>query len=761
MTFIAHITVSQAATVINACIAVVHQTSSLALAVLLIYVMRNANTAITWSTVTRRLHSSPWPTLLRADSARSHGIDPRVRSVDTLAFLTAILLAAAGIITPLGLRNGPISQSSQRSLSASYVPDLSPLGEATPQRNLYTYGRICGAFGPVPCPGNGNDANTSVIAPSVIETFNSTPYGPFNLQFRRYYPGQAGYNYSMTLASISMTESFILRNDIFAVGGAIVDLTSTPGIGFWNHTLPSTNLGGVWTEDVLFLEPVTSCVNTNLTYDYILGQLPESPIDTWNITDRGGIVNLTTQYPEYSRDGQDIDLHAHAYKGAVLMTFFIMQQLGNLTRNESYVGKGYPQNITNFGLALPGSVQFTDLGELLPNGSFGVSTDVTIEILCEGYGGGDTANITNVAVHCGLTFGPPQRTDGGDRLLPSVNSTWSQGIYACASATRARMQSVTFSFNGTSALSNITISRQNTTLSSGLWAMENSTLNITDVDLFWGRVADSYENDPSLSTTTNDVFWIPAGASDTWGVTSAGQPATVVGASWSSVIGASFDYSGGSNYALLNKWQSALEADPVNGAANINNWIWTDIVANNLMGSDTSTTLFFAKYEPSITYEYVYGIPAFLLVLAWLLTFLTAIFALIAGVVKLKYLRFLLNHTSVGRVILGDSQLKVVYPGSALMSHQLTLPTSPITPNTPAVIKSQKARHARDIPTTEWAKSDAGRTCLSIGGVADGSLQQGEEGLLLPGAGDDREKSGGNGTLLQQSLTNALAGTVG
>jgi len=40
MRVIPHITVGQAATVINACIAVVHQTSGLALVVLLIYVLR-------------------------------------------------------------------------------------------------------------------------------------------------------------------------------------------------------------------------------------------------------------------------------------------------------------------------------------------------------------------------------------------------------------------------------------------------------------------------------------------------------------------------------------------------------------------------------------------------------------------------------------------------------------------------------------------------------------------------------------------------
>jgi hypothetical protein len=79
---------------------------------------------------------------------------------------------------------------------------------------------------------------------------------------------------------------------------------------------------------------------------------------------------------------------------------------------------------------------------------------------------------------------------------------------------------------------------------------------ITNIDLFWGQVADSYENDSSLTTYRNEVFYTPAGASDVWGVPAAGQPSTIPSVAWNKVYSSpgidisGFDYSGRSNIAL-------------------------------------------------------------------------------------------------------------------------------------------------------------------------------------------------------------------
>lgn len=62
-----------------------------------------------------------------------------------------------------------------------------------------------------------------------------------------------GFHYPILVPQFATTESLILREGIFAVEGLIVDL-DTPGLGLWNHTLPSgTSRGATWSEDVLWL----------------------------------------------------------------------------------------------------------------------------------------------------------------------------------------------------------------------------------------------------------------------------------------------------------------------------------------------------------------------------------------------------------------------------------------------------------------------------------------------------------------------------
>src|SRR5262249_10498735 len=146
------------------------------------------------SAVARKLHSTLWPTLLFADSSSTRGSDARVRAISGLALLGTILIPLAGVLTPLGLKDGPIIQSDYKRMSASFVADTSPIGRATPPRDRYTYGRVCGGFEWFPCPGN-QTPNTTAIAPSILEAFTSTSQGPFNMQFRRYYLGVTGSGY--------------------------------------------------------------------------------------------------------------------------------------------------------------------------------------------------------------------------------------------------------------------------------------------------------------------------------------------------------------------------------------------------------------------------------------------------------------------------------------------------------------------------------------------------------------------------------------
>jgi hypothetical protein len=697
-----HLTIAQAATIINALFTVVHQTLGMLLVLALVYLARNGNPAIVWSYIVGKLHSSHWPALLRADSSSLRGAGSHLSFLSIFTVVSTVLLAVANIVTPLGLKSSTVF-SSPRTMSAAYVPDTSPMGLATPTSSKQFYGRVCGAFSPLPCPGN-DTGNTTQIAPSIMQTFTSTPHGPFNMHFRRYFLGTAGYNYPATLSQFSMQESLVLDNGTFATEGLIVAMTDTPGVGFWNFTLPSAKTGGNWTEEVLWLEPVTSCVNTNLTIDYRLGN---GTFDTiaFNVTDRGGLFNITTQYPEYSRDGQNIDLQAHAYKGAVVHNLYFMLTWG-ITPNKSYDGRAFPMNGS---FVTPGTLQYLSSGSFLNTTTFNITANSTdyesnIDISCQGYGGQDNVNTTNVSVHCSLLLGPPQRTDGGDSNVFEANSPWRQPLHMCSSSMRVKLQNVTFSYEGPPDLTKLQISRHDITSGQPpLWAMEKTDIALTDIDTYWGHVDDSYENDPNLWTVRANQFYVPAGASDLWGVVSAGQPNTVPGASWASLFTGNWAdiYSGANNYAVLTKWQSAINEDAEGGPAMITNMIWTDLVANNMIGSDTRTTLLVSPSAPGVAYDYRYGVPAFIILAIWATLLIVGIVVVASGRVGLTYLKVLLNQTSAGRIILGHSALRPCNP------EELS-PTSPRNGN-----EKYLAPDLINESTAAWSKT-AGQTVVAF-----------------------------------------------
>jgi hypothetical protein len=97
-------------------------------------------------------------------------------------------------------------------------------------------------------------------------------------------------------------QSLILNNDTEAVEGLVVD-TKQGGIGFRNHTIPMDfKHGATWTEDLLFVEPETVCININLTIDYTIKR---NDTGTYNIgdvllTDRGGFANLVRQFSPFT-----------------------------------------------------------------------------------------------------------------------------------------------------------------------------------------------------------------------------------------------------------------------------------------------------------------------------------------------------------------------------------------------------------------------------------------------------------------------------
>lgn len=129
-------------------------------------------------------------------------------------------------------------------------------------------------------------------------TLNTPTAGAFDIEPRVLglgSPLQVGAN-STNLLLLGIVEGIqyvLLDNKVEAVGGLILDTrVGSASIGFRNHSLPVVNTASWrWTEDIIFIEPITSCVgicrpsgcrvlielDTNLTLNYTLENYGNTP----------------------------------------------------------------------------------------------------------------------------------------------------------------------------------------------------------------------------------------------------------------------------------------------------------------------------------------------------------------------------------------------------------------------------------------------------------------------------------------------------
>jgi hypothetical protein len=162
-----------------------------------------------------------------------------------------------------------------------------------------------------------------------------------------------------TVGTFRKMESLLLHNTYEPIEGLVVD-TVKGSIGFRNHTVPDGFPNGVsWEEDLLFIEPETACVDTNLTLDFEINNDPRRNIFIGGLvlTDRGGFANLDRAVPTFDRsDSQkNPELYGRAYKAAWMSNAFsalyynIVQpfngtdgmDLSPLSTVNSFIGKTY------------------------------------------------------------------------------------------------------------------------------------------------------------------------------------------------------------------------------------------------------------------------------------------------------------------------------------------------------------------------------------------------------------------------------------
>ncbi|KAJ2958316.1 hypothetical protein NQZ79_g6084 [Umbelopsis isabellina] len=678
------ISVSEAAAIISAASTVLSATFSMAVVAILLSMVNNKSSVNSWSTIGAMIQNSPWPVILRTDAIRSLKVQASINTIAKLTLIGTFLTALTGIVTPLGLQDITIDMGSTLQ-TMSYMKDNGPMGAVTSPRSKYQEGRLCGDWPSQGCPGSpvglvsGSSSVTAQVATNITSKFSSEDYeGPFNIQYRKYITQvQSGVNNNqpMTVGSLSRMQSFILGDNIIAIEGAVVDTTKNPGIGLMQHSFPNEEGESSWSREVLWLEPESTCVDTNLTVRYrISSDLKFITDNSTVIVDNGGIADLTTiQPPPYNDNNTFIDLAYHAYTGAVWSNLATMRAF-NTTRSTSHIGKTYQ--------IYPNAVSFaTPIGQLgfLPLNfiplvtkanvtSIAWDVDNYIDAYCRGYNATDIQDGTKPLIGCALMLGSPRQLNISTITVLVANTTFEQPIYSCATAIRANIQQVNFTMtqpiNNSTGFTSLKISRQNTNKST-LWAVEKTGMNISSASPYWGPVDTSHTNDSDLIIEEGNFMYLPPGFSDygysmfgetpvipldSQGCSVPGRIFSVLKYGWNDVsLSSGFDISGKSDYNLNKLWQN-LTASPQN-ASEVIKLVWTDFMANNVIGTGFPTTATISPRGQSVSYNLLYAIPAFVLLALWLPTIVFALVLLVTNRVTLHELKTAINQTSTGRSV--------------------------------------------------------------------------------------------------------------
>lgn len=337
------------------------------------------------------LQSSHWTTILRADSVRPHAVRTPVFLASLAIPLATVLIAIASVVTPIGLYD-VLEISGQEVGNFSYVRDSSAYFYGTSPRRGYNFSRQCSyRLNPAPCPfTNGTlvfslgdtitwdypDDLSMDIPPVLRKLYSSGTHGIgttvsnfFDIEWRQLTMKDddvqivnRGSPFAVNM--FRQVDSVALEDSVKLIEGLVVD-TQTGGVGFRNHTVPQpADRNVTWQEDLLFIEPVTTCVDTNLTFDYTesrgnFSSGSTGPVD-YRLTDRGGFANLKRDdlnrtYPYYDNNPQaNPDLWNRAHLAAQINNFYTMLYLnvtnaGNSTTGvksfqylNSTIGKSFP-----------------------------------------------------------------------------------------------------------------------------------------------------------------------------------------------------------------------------------------------------------------------------------------------------------------------------------------------------------------------------------------------------------------------------------
>ncbi|KAF2189000.1 hypothetical protein K469DRAFT_659932 [Zopfia rhizophila CBS 207.26] len=717
----------------------------------LIYIMAGGleekETAATWSVAGRPLQSSYWPEILQTDAVRSYGVRQSVLWWSYFTPIIAALCAIAGIVTPLGLYDD-LEPSGIQKVPFAYVKDNSAFGIGTPSRSNLPFSRTCsqlhGMQGPAPCPysdtivilsWNGSSYsfdmpygyNTTV--PKIVRDIYSSGTGDvkstisnyFDIEWRMYtYTRDRFKNNGSTIlvGDYRGINSLILENSTRAVEGLLVD-SKNGGIGFRNHTLPvGLKHDASWTEDLLFVEPHSVCVNTNLSLEFTVDTNSSATSRQLELVDYGGFFQFNKEYPTLDQENaqNNPNLYARAYKAAWLnnawsMAFFNVTNPNNSSSGRisflyinSSSGKRFPlraDSMTDYKAMLLsrqfGSyIPFSDFA--YPN-PFNITTRSfeNVALSCAGASSVDIANGTNIYVSCGLLTTVPRRLNPRSPMVREDGSKWGVSLYSCASGVRAGIKTVSFALNGTSGLSSLFVTkverkRYSNNASMPLWGVEDSGLTYDGISPMWGMIDSAYERQPNITSFRKPFLYLPGDSGvigKKLGQISGGDIQYMPGSDFAPAVmntvftlraastlasdstrGLFTDYSGAGNMAMNLRWANLSATSE--GAAHIINLIWTDLAASAVVGTkgvlgsgnagqtNEVVEMTVRPIVRKIKYRIAYAVPAFILGICLVLVTAGALISGIRGKPSREKLRIQLRQSSVGRVF-----TTVLFPGTS------------------------------------------------------------------------------------------------
>jgi hypothetical protein len=271
--------------------------------------------------------------------------------------------------------------------------------------------------------------------------------------------------------------------------------------------------------------------------------------------------------------------------------------------------------------------------------------------------------------------------DAGDRNR--TGAVYFQRLYSCATATKASIKTVEFTFNGTGTFEDLIVKTIKNKIypaveQKPIWGVEVSGQTFGSSNPLWGIVDPSLHNSPNVSTIQQDHLWLPGFSGGRPDLVSArenlpgnyfyrGLGFLIYQNMRFGAINPTNDYTGEQNYAMHMKWWE-LTANS-SAAGKILDLIWTDLAMNSLigtrgwmnsnsvarfagnqtgsLGSSMTVPVFF--YSRRLQYRYVYMIPAIVLLVSFAILVLTVIILMVVGKTGIGNMNQFLDQISLGR----------------------------------------------------------------------------------------------------------------